>query len=340
MTSQTDADGASVDNVAERNGLLFGCVLDGAGGCRKIGWDEACAWRPEKPGEVLWLHLDRTVDGVEDFLEKTLALSEATREALLSNETRPRAFREGEGLVTMLRGINFNPGAEPEDMVSIQIWTDANRVISLRRRRLQTPRDVLADLEGGVGPTSAGDLLTSLLELMVLKMNHAIIDMNEHIDAMEADEDRRDTDGMLDKISEIRRNCLALKRHMSPQHEALVEIQRAAPAWLSEENRADVRETVDRLRRYLEDLDVSKESAIVLQDDLNNRAANRMNQTMYMLSIVAAIFLPLGFLTGLLGINVGGMPGVEDSHAFWITVGLLVGVLCAQLYVFKKLKWL
>ncbi len=213
-------------------------------------------------------------------------------------------------------------------------------MISLRRRRLQTPREVLAELEAGEGPKTAGDVLTRILELMVVKMNHSIIDMNEHIDAMEADDDRRDTDGMLNKISEIRRNCLALKRHMSPQHEALVEIQRAAPDWLSMENRADIRETVDRLRRYLEDLDVSKESALVLQDDLNNHAANRMNKTMYMLSIVAAIFLPLGFLTGLLGINVGGMPGVDDSHAFWITVGLLVGVLGAQLYVFKRLKWL
>lgn len=340
MTIQTDADAASKEGQVEENGLLFGVVLNGDGGCRTIGWDEACAWKPGAPGEVMWLHLDRTIEAVEDFLDSTLALSEATLEAMLSNETRPRAFAEPGGLVTILRGINFNPGAEPEDMIAMQIWTDANRVITLRRRRLQTPRDVLAELEGGDGPKTAGDLLTRLVELMVLKMNHAIIDMNEHIDAMEADEDRKDTDAMLDKISEIRRNCLALKRHMSPQHEALVEIQRAAPDWLSKDNRADIRETVDRLRRYLEDLDVSKESALVLQDDINNRAANRMNQTMYMLSIVAAIFLPLGFLTGLLGINVGGMPGVDDSHAFWIAVGLMIGVFVAQLYVFKKLKWL
>ncbi len=340
MKLQPGADANLSEGPAEPHGMLFGCVLDGSGGCRTISWDEACAWRPDAPGEVMWLHLDRTMDDVEDFLEQTLALTEPTLEAMLSNETRPRAFREGDGLVTILRGINFNPGAEPEDMIAMQIWTDANRLITLRRRRLQTPRDVLAELERSEGPKTSGDLLTRLLELMVLKMNHAIIDMNEHIDEMEADEDHKDTDGMLDKISEIRRNCLALKRHMSPQHEALVEIQRAAPDWLSEENRADIRETVDRLRRYLEDLDVSKESALVLQDDLNNRAADRMNRTMYMLSIVAAIFLPLGFLTGLLGINVGGMPGVEDSDAFWITVVLLVGVLCAQLYVFKKLKWL
>ena len=65
-----------------------------------------------------------------------------------------------------------------------------------------------------------------------------------------------------------------------------------------------------------------------------------MNQTMYMLSIVAAIFLPLGFLTGLLGINVGGMPGVDNVHAFGITVILLIIIMVVQLLVFRKLKWL
>ena len=65
-----------------------------------------------------------------------------------------------------------------------------------------------------------------------------------------------------------------------------------------------------------------------------------MNQTMYMLSIVAAIFLPLGFLTGLLGINVGGMPGVDSSNAFWITCSALVVLMGFQFFIFRKLKWL
>ena len=79
---------------------------------------------------------------------------------------------------------------------------------------------------------------------------------------------------------------------------------------------------------------------MLIQDDLDSRAASQSNKTMYLLSIVAAIFLPLGFITGLLGINVGGMPGVDNSHAFWITVGLLVVLMGFQLYIFRRLKWL
>jgi zinc transporter len=321
-------------------GLVFGCVLDGKGGCRRIGWPEATGWQPAQPGEVLWLHLDRTAPFVREWLTQDDRTSEATLELLLSNETRPRAFRDEEQLIMVLRGINLNPGAEPEDMIAMQLLAESNRVITLRRRKLQTPRDLLAELDSGKGPRTVGDLVCGLIERLVSRMSHSIVEMNGRIDEMEAEAPHADQGVLLSDIADIRRNCLALKRHMSPQHEALVEIQRASPEWMSDDNRDEVRETIDRLRRYLEDLDVSKESALVLQDDLNNRAANRMNRTMYSLSIVAAIFLPLSFITGLLGINVGGVPGVNSESAFWVTVGLLVILLGLQFWIFRKLKWL
>ncbi|MEQ8556764.1 MAG: zinc transporter ZntB [Henriciella sp.] len=340
MTSQPDSP-VSLQDAPPDGPLLFGCVLDGQGGATAIDWASARKTAGDTSDGTLWLHLDRVYKGLDDWLVESLGLNAATADLLLSNETRPRAFCEGDSLITVLRGINFNPGAEPEDMIAMQIWCDGNRLITLRRRRLQTPRDVHAELLAGTGPATAGDLFTALLEQMVAKMSRAIVDMNDHIDAMEEiEEDDRDHEVMLTKIADIRRNCLALKRYMSPQHEALVLIQKNPPAWLSDENLADIRETGERLHRYLEDLDVSKESAIVLQDDLNNRTAARMNQTMYMLSIVAAIFLPLSFLTGLLGINVGGMPGVESHYAFWITVGLLAALMGLQFWIFRKLKWL
>lgn len=321
-------------------GLLFGCVLNGSGGARTLDWAEASAWADEQAGAVLWLHLDRTVKGVDRWLAERFALSGTTAEVLVSNETRPRAFQENESLIAILRGINFNEGEDPDDMIALQIWADAHYVISLRRRHMQSPRQVLADLEAGRGPRTAGDLVAALAERLVANMSERIVTMNERIDVLELGSGDTSIETKLDEIAEIRRSCLAMKRFMSPQHEALEQISREAPGWMSEDNARDIRETIDRLRRYLEDIDVSKESALVLQDDLNNRAAHQTNSTMYMLSIVAAIFLPLSFITGLLGINVGGMPGVDSTSAFWITVGMLVVLLAVQLYIFRRLKWL
>lgn len=329
------------DDGVRDDPVIFGRVLNSTDAAHPMRWAEVQAWQPAEPGEVLWVHLDRTVVGVSAWLA-ALGISEATVELLTSNETRPRAFREGDTIVAVLRGVNFNPGAEPDDMVSLQIWADTTRVITLRRRRLQTPFDVLArvDAGGGDAPRSAGDLVTALVEQMIMNMNSVIIDMNERIDTLEAADQSESVTPILAAIADIRRTCLALKRYMSPQYDALIQIGRSAPAWLDEVNRRDIRETVDRLHRYIEDLDVSKESVLVLQDDVNNRAAARSNKTMYMLSIVAAIFLPLSFVTGLLGINVGGLPGTKWDDAFWVTVVLLFVILGVQLAIFRKLKWL
>ena len=320
--------------------LLFGRVLNGKGGGRPIGWDEAREWQPSGPDEVLWVHLCRNRPGVQEWLEGSLSVPEPTAELLVSDSTRPRAFSEGGTLVSTLRGINFNPGAEPEDMISMQLWCDGRRLVTLRRHPLQTPRDVLALIDRGIGPPDAGATITLLAEFMIARMNQSIVDMNDVIDALEEEDPEKDPEGMLGRIAAIRRNCLGLKRHMSPQHEALERISRDAPAWFEDHDRREIAESIDRLRRYLDDIDISKESAVVLMDELRARALASNEKATYVLTIVAGIFLPLGFLTGLFGINVGGMPWTDTVDGFWLVTAVCLAIFVGLVGLFKKLDWL
>ena len=333
MTTATEA-------IANETPLLFGRVLDGKGGGRSITWQEVRGWQPSQAGEVMWLHLCRNRDGVQDWLEHELAIPEPTAELLISDATRPRAFAEGETLVATLRGINFNPGAEPEDMISMQVWCDGERLVTLRRHPLQTPREVLAMIDRGNGPPDAGATITLLAEMLITRMSQSIVDMNEVLDALEDDDPDENADRMLKQISTIRRNSLGLKRHMAPQHEALEQISRDAPAWFEDHDRREIAESIARLRRYLDDIDISKESALVLQDEIRARSLASSEHATYMLTIVAGIFLPLSFLTGLLGINVGGMPGMDDPDAFWAVVAVCGLLLVCLLVVFRRLRWL
>ena len=328
------------DNQETETPLLFGRVLDGRGGGRPVTWEQAQGWKPDAPGEVLWLHICRNQPGVQDWLERDFAIAEPTAELLVSDNTRPRAFAEGSALIATLRGINFNPGAEPEDMISMQLWCDGTRLVTLRRHPLQTPREVLAHIDRGTGPTDAGATITLLAELLIARMNQSIVDMNAVIDILEDEDPEKDPEGMLKRISTIRRNCLALQRHMSPQHEALEHISRDSPPWFEDHDRREIAESIARLRRYLDDIDISKESAVVLQDELRARSLASSEHATYMLTVVAGIFLPLSFLTGLLGINVGGMPGMNDPDAFWAVVVLCAGVLAGLLILFRRLRWL
>ena len=330
----------ATDHTDTQTPLLFGRVLDGQGGGREISWEDAQGWKPAAPGEVMWLHLRRNRSGVYEWLQEELGIPEPTAELLTSDQTRPRAFAEGRTLVGTLRGINFNPGAEPEDMISMQLWCDGPRLVTLRRHPLQTPREVMRQLDSGNGPPDAGATITLLAELMIARMSQSIVDMNAVLDELEDDDPEDHAEEMLKRISTIRRNCLGLKRHMAPQHEALEQISRDAPGWFEDHDRREIAESIARLRRYLDDIDISKESALVLQDELRARSLASSEHATYMLTIVAGIFLPLSFLTGLLGINVGGMPGMDDPQAFWSVVALCGFLFIALIVVFRRLRWL
>ena len=333
-------------DIEEGHGpLLFGRVLDGNGGASPLRWRDVQHWEPGLSTEVVWLHLRRDTEGLQDWLQKVTGMPEPTAELLVSDDTRPRSFTEGKGkgkgtLVAILRGINFNPDADPEDMVSMQLWSDGRRVITLRRLPMQTPRHVQEELDSGRGPEDAGKLISDLIEVMIARMNRSIVEMNAHIDRLEDEAVEGEPEVILSRISAIRRYCLALKRHMSPQHEALERISHDAPDWFEEHDRREIAESIDRLRRYLDDIDISKESALVLQDELRARALARSESVTYKLTMVAGIFLPLTFITGLLGINVGGMPGVNDWRAFWIVVAICMATLFALLTLFRRWKWL
>lgn len=320
--------------------LLFGRVLDGAGGARAIGWEEAQDWTAANAGEVLWLHLDRTCPGLEDWLRFKLHLPEPTAEMLVSNLSRPRAFREGDTLVATLRDLNFNPGSEPEDMISMQLWSDGQRILTLRRAPQQSPNEVRDLLDRGTGPRDAGAMITLIAELMIDHLGGAVVDINATIDRLEEDGDDEKMEERVRRIADIRRECLALQRHLSPEHEALEQISRDAPAWFEPHDRREIAESIARLRRHLDDINISKESAVVLLDELRARAQANSRDATYKLGVIGGVFLPLTFFTGLLGSNVAGIPGAEHPQAFWGVVGACLLITLLILAIFKSRRWL
>ena len=260
-------------------------------------------------------------------------------EALLTVDSRPRLNPVGKGALLAFRGINHNPGNAVDDMVGIRIWIDATRVITTFRRNLRSVEDVATALREGEGPDTPGGVVADLATRLVLRMTDTIDDLEEVIGELEEqvlESARRDTRFAL---ANLRRQIIGLRRYLAPQREALSAMLSPKIVWLDEDDRISLRETNDRLMRHLEDLDAIRERAAVTQEELQSRLAEQQNVRMYVLSIVAAIFLPLGFLTGLLGINVGGIPGADNPAAFAIFAGMLALIVSLQLIFFRKRKW-
>ena len=298
-------------------GLVFACVFDGHGGAKTIDWNGISQWTPEDG--PLWIHFDRSADRTKTWLKENT--SELTQRVLLEEETRPRVFATADGLIAILRGVNLNAGEDPDDMVALRLCADDNRLITVRYRPLMTPRDMFADLtQRGTGPRTSAEAFVRLTERLTERMNSVVINLDERLDSIEEQLDETDSLETRRELTAVRQSAVALRRYIGPQREALARVH------------------IDQ--RYIEELDAARDRALVIRDEISNRLAEAMNERMYALSMVAGIFLPLGFLTGLLGINVGGMPGVDNSWAFLLTCLILVLVVALELYLFRRLKWI
>ena len=171
-------------------------------------------------------------------------------------------------------------------------------------------------------------------------MSDVLGGLGDTLDALEEDVISDESHEIRPKLARVRREAISLRRYLAPQRDVLARLQSERVEWLTDVDRIRMREAADRMTRYVEDLDAIRDRAAVTQDELNSRLSERMNKTMYVLSLVAAVFLPLGLLTGLLGINVGGIPWADDPTGFVVVTVLLLLVAGGLFWLFKWLRWL
>ncbi len=324
--------------MSRNDGLIFAYILDGNGGGVAMDWGKLREWSPERG--TLWVHFDYASERVQKWLSEESGLSPILCESLLAEETRPRIVSSTEGLLLILRGLNFNPGADPEDMVSIRMWFDEHRIITMRHRRVLAIEDIRNNIESGKGPTSSGDFLAMVSEHLTDRMGDVISDIDDSVDGFEDTVLTAESYELRPKLANLRRQTISLRRYIAPQRDVLTRLQNERIRWLQDIDRVHIREVAERTARFVEDIDSARDRATVTHEELNNRLSEQMNKAIYVLSIIAAIFLPLGFITGLLGVNVGGIPGTEHPWSFAI-VSLILAVLGVVLiWNFKRIKWL
>lgn len=287
-----------------------------------------------------WVHMDSSHDKTRQWLQTELSfLDPIILDALTEEATRPRIEVIGEGVLLILKGVNLNKNADPEDMVALRVWVDAERMITLQRRPLKAVLDFEKKLEQKQVEASAGAFLSHLVHLLTARMEPELNLVSEMLDELEEEAIEGGDSSLSEKIVSIRKKSISFKKYLTPQKEALGELADVELPWLNQSAHRVIAESYNKTARFIETLDATRERAQIVREELSSVLTEKLNKNMYILSIVAAIFLPLGFLTGLLGVNVSGIPGADDPQAFLYFCGILAVIVCLQVLTFIKLKW-
>lgn len=302
--------------MTDVEGVVFSVALDGNGAGSPLN--------PEAlPGTGgAWLHLDYSASGSQARL-KALGLPTHVVNTLTRLESRPHTTPVGDGLMVILRGINRNAGADPEDMVSLRAWLEKDRLVTVRQRPVRAAQSLHQDVLAGNGPESPAGLLVELIKRLIDGVAMFVDDVETRMEHFEELVETEAPGDLRAQISELRRQVAAVRRYLAPERDALETLIRIAATHMSEAQVYALREQSDRITRYVEDLDLVREQVLVTQEELMNRVAQEQNTRTYLLTVVAAVFLPLTFLSGVFGMNTAGLPGLEDPMAFWWVSGAM-----------------
>lgn len=327
--------------AGEPHGLVFGLRLDRAGGGKPVDWAEVEAdpTGADIEGD-LWVHLDRGVERVREWLSGVARLPHPVVHGLMAPTPRPKFVRYQasesypDGFLLVLRGVNLNEGADPEDMVALRIWVDEHRVITVRGRLVISVRGVHDEIDRGAGPAESSDLVVRLATALLERMEPVLDRLDEELTGVEEGETKASPEALRESIREIRLRVIRLRRYLAPQREALLAASGDLPGWFPRAHREMLKSAYERTSRVLEDLDELRDRANVMYEDLSMRVAERMNRVSTQLTVIAAVFLPMGLIAGVWGMNLT-LPLEGTVSGFWLVmVAMLLGGV--GIYVFVR----
>lgn len=309
----------------ENEGLLGAWNIAADGSAVGISWYQLDEPIPE--GGWRWVHLHRDGPRAQAWLLDGHIPPDTLAWALMADDTRPRYTEiDGHGLL-ILRGVNLNDGAEPEDMVSIRLFVDSQWIVTVSLRRLRAAEAIVDDVIAGHAPPSPAAFVERLVQELHYRVEPVLDELQEVIERHELDalSDAHAPDATTRAaFTDARQDAVIIRRHIAPQSATLRHLSRHPPHWLPSGELLS--EEAEAFERIVEDLDNVRERAAVLRDEMTARMAERQNAIMLVLSVVSVIFLPIAFVTGLLGMNVAGMPLTETRSGFWIICGLLAAM--------------
>ena len=289
---------------------------------------ETCAFR--------WLHFDLSTPGLTAWCADVLP--PLAGRALLATKTRPHIEINDDGLLATFRGVNFNEGAELEDMVSLRLWMTDKLVVTVRKDRVLAMEDLAKQMLTTDVPPTPARLVARVTENLVARIEQVSLDLELRTDQLEeAIYDNASSDATT--LAPLRRSVIKLRRHIGPMSDALKSLTTIDTVLIPKKLRHRLRDTANRATRSVEEVHEVSDRLIALGQHIDLSNDTRLARNSYVLSVIAAIFLPLGFLTGLFGVNVGGMPGVDSELGFLILCLAMAVVGGLGYLILRWIKW-
>ncbi|MFC7418570.1 transporter [Iodobacter arcticus] len=291
----------------------------------------------EASEEYLWLHFNLTNIAAEKWLKTNLCLSEQFFEALYEGTQSTRIEYADHSLIGVVNDVLFDFAFNASDTATLWMSADRHVLITARSKPLRSI-DKLRD------HVRAGELFRSPVDLMVnLLRDQADVLMTivrEAAVKVDKEEDRLLTyrpNIKLADLGALRRVLVRLCRLLAPEPAALFRLLNRPPEWISPHDVQDLRQSTEEFSAVLSDISALVERIKLLQEEVAAKVNEQTNRSIYILTVVTVLALPVNIIAGLMGMNVGGIPLAEHPHGFWMIVALIfIFLIFAAAWAFRN----
>ena len=288
--------------------------------------------------DLIWVHLTTNNDHAQAWLIDEAKAPDYIVDALTATETRPRCDALGDGAFLNMRGQSSEETSSSDPLGSVRIWATRGRVISVTRRALIAIDDVVEAIEGGE-IRDPGDLIAEFATAITRNLDPDVADLGDTLDDCEADLDADKVFELRHNVTKVRVAAIGYRRFLTPQRAALEKLAALPCDWLQDDDRLHLNSAADRAARMAEELESIRERAALMHEALTDLRAEQIDNRALIIAVVAMVFLPLTFITGLLGLNVDGFPSAHVPWAFDAVTAVCGGVAGLISIYFIQQRW-
>ncbi len=312
---------------SDQSGLICGYVFAYEQPGRPLNTKEAVEWlqarHNARDDSFTWLHFNLSNVSAEKWLREHASLPDEFFETLHEGSRSTRIEHADHSLIAVVNDVLHDFAFEASDIATLWLNVSSNVMISARRKPLQSVDRLRNAVNQGEHFSSPTELLTHLLRDqadvligIVRNVIKKIDDIEDHLLADRLNHKRAN-------LGELRRVLVRLQRLLAPEPAALFRLLQRPPVWVAERDVQELRQSTEEFAVVLSDMASLQERIKLLQEEIAASVNEQNNRSLFVLTIVTVLALPINIIAGLLGMNVGGVPLAQHENGFWIVVAIV-----------------
>jgi zinc transporter len=337
----TELKNVGVAYGSDASGLICGYIFKDGGAAQAIDSVTALEWlkveHDRNKHEFIWLHFSLSNASAEKWMEEHLSLPEHFFETLHEGAGSTRVEQEEDSLIAVINDVIYDFSFDASQIASVWMCVQHNCVISARLQPLRSVDRLRVAVKSGEEFSSPVSLLVHLLRDQADVLQKIERDSASKVDQIEDKLLTGRVNITRETLGALRRLFVRLRRLLAPEPATLFRLLNRPPTWFMKDDARELREATEESSAVLNDLAALQERTKLLQEEIVAHTTEQTNRSVFLLTIVTVLALPINIIAGLFGMNVGGIPLAQEPHGFWIVVviiAIFAGI--AFWYSFKK----